>query len=810
MATINHLLATSSLEHLTAIQVVVLPVGVWRRDVYEQVVEHFTGLTQHVARKSLTLKSNIVTAVKSRSSTSPMKHPSSASFIRCAPVPLTPAVLPHKSEDEALRALLQQFASYQHPEYEELHVYKRLLAVVGVIDCQSTELADSYQLYTRVKEQLRHSNSNNAWQHGFPPLRYQCYAFDCKSPAPLTAGDLALMHSDQLDYYLQPNVNELISTLLYDFERMSTSLASHSWLKTPLDSNLTMLAINSAKEMNTVINADDTGQPPPVTAPAAQSNTTMIASTTTAQLPLLANSGRQAKYVADLCLLAGSWKDAQKHYKRAVDIAAQTKDSLWHAAALEGQAAATLVRQLEKSSYGTAATISEVIEYYSQALGRYAQLLPASAVLLVQAASRLMQYLIRICSTNNNIITRTNEINHLVMICYDAVTCVTSVDDRAQILRHLANICNTLHFHRKASLMMMQAARFQLENDHVTEAHTSLLLVLHQYGVCLCDAQHGVQAHHDSNASGSNVLTLDAVADNGDLAHSPLVKASTHSRTPSNNLQQSNGHTHSTSPSSSDASHLGIATPTHVKQSCPHLRPCQWQSLQVQIVDDLIECASHLNFSHYVQRYVLHQLMSTHHNSSAAQQQQLIDKLLTVNVESAMAGPPMLDITPLQLIQSIAVFRKTPAAQNTVQHSYHQRRFSAPTSPTTVNLFEFHPTTDSRRRMGSDAVEADATLTTDEDLQIEIALYNPLQVTLEIVDTQLLYGDTIDPHPPHSLTLPTQSSHTCTLTTRTSSHAGYLAIKSATFTLFNTRMLTYLPTPYIVMVTEATTNGTHT
>lgn len=272
----QHLLRHSTLEDLAGIQVVLMPVGSWRPAVYQQLCKEFAVLAQQISRKSLPLKSNIVTAVKSSGSSSPIRHPSSHSFIRCAPLVLQPMTDTHMMEDAALDNLLRQFFSYQQPDYEELHVYKRLMAVVAVIDCQSNDLMPAYQLYTRVKEKLRHSSSSADVKHGFSPLRYQCYGFDSpKADLKLPgADDLAMMQSDQLAYYLQPNINELVSTLLYDFERMSTSLASHSWLKTPLDSNLTMLAINSVKEMNTVINQN--GEEAGTTA--TQSNNTMLAS----------------------------------------------------------------------------------------------------------------------------------------------------------------------------------------------------------------------------------------------------------------------------------------------------------------------------------------------------------------------------------------------------------------------------------------------------------------------------------------------------------------------------------------------------
>lgn len=793
----QHLLAHSTLEDLASIHIVLLPVGKWRPAVYPQVCKEFTDLAQHISRRALPAKSNIATAVKSSSaSSSPIRHPSSASFIRCTPVVLQPLAQADASQDEALNALLRQFFSHQHPEYEELHVYKRLMAVVAVIDCQSDALEPAYQLYTRVKEKLRHSSSNSAdSKHGFPPLRYQCYGFDSKSDVAVQgAGDLAMMHSDQLAYYLQPNINELVSTLLYDFERMSTSLASHSWLKTPLDSNLTVLAINSVKEMNTVIsnqNGDDSGK-----ATTQQNNQTMVGSNGTSQVPLLANSGRQAKYVADLCLLAGSWKDAQKQYKRAIDIATQTKDSLWHAAALEGQAAATLAKQLEKSSYGTKATVDEIIDLYSQALGRYAQLLPATATLLVQASSRLMMYLTRICSNSHGVASRTNEINHLLMICYDAVTCIPSGSDRAHVLRHLVNICNTIHFHRKASFMLMQAAKYQHEEDHITDAHNSLLTVLHHYGVCLCRPAHQSIHEHGHHHPHSRSSSLNQ-SGHDDLDH---VNGSAVSDTSDNHIHTShtNGHTDPVSNSPNNTTAASI----HSQQPCEHLRSCQWQFLQTHIVEDLIECAKQLGLTDNVRRYVLHQLVSTQAETTAEQQQQLVDKIVGVSPELSGGDTALLDVTTLNLIQSIAVTSNSSTTHMPVTRSAHQRRISAPTSPTTVNLFEFHPNADNRPRVASSAVPADAVCTTAEEINIALSLSNQYKVSFDLTDLQLLYGDIIKPHVSHTISLAAQSNDSCTLTTHTSSSAGYIAIKSASFTLFNAKMFTYLPQPYIVQVSE--------
>lgn len=53
------------------------------------------------------------------------------------------------------------------------------------------------------------------------------------------------------------------------------------------------------------------------------------------------DTGRREKYIADLCLLAGSPLDAYEHYLKAAELCKTVSmDPLWHASALEGCAAA--------------------------------------------------------------------------------------------------------------------------------------------------------------------------------------------------------------------------------------------------------------------------------------------------------------------------------------------------------------------------------------------------------------------------------------------------------------------------------------
>ena len=85
--------------------------------------------------------------------------------------------------------------------------------------------------------------------------------------------------------------------------------------------------------------------------------------------------GRLQKTIADLCLLAGSPRDALQHYNTAQELARLTEDPVWLASILEGTACAVVLQAMPALGYDDAAftgeVVGDVVELYRESLQLY-------------------------------------------------------------------------------------------------------------------------------------------------------------------------------------------------------------------------------------------------------------------------------------------------------------------------------------------------------------------------------------------------------------------------------------------------------
>ncbi|KAL1507542.1 hypothetical protein AB1Y20_007164 [Prymnesium parvum] len=265
-------------------------------------------------------------------------------------------------------------------DWGELHSHRRVRAVIGLCHCPSeADLRASYAAFIATQVAL------------FPyTSQLRCLAFE----APATGipedelpkgGEKHLMvvppkrNTNDLQMYALRLMEDLASDLLNDLR--AEKAVQPSSLLTPLDST-TPTASSASRLASAVVKA-------------AKSSAGKL-------------GGREQKRLADLHMIGGEVAEARALYDKAVEQLARSTvaaDSVWHAAALEGSVAATLLLQAATRRHnhlpedearvdmlhGAITKMEEVVSIYARRGGRATELQVEAGFRLARLVGALAQ-----------------------------------------------------------------------------------------------------------------------------------------------------------------------------------------------------------------------------------------------------------------------------------------------------------------------------------------------------------------------------------------------------------------------------------
>jgi hypothetical protein len=215
-------------------------------------------------------------------------------------------------------------------EWEELFLYQKPFAVVGIADCSvEMDLSATCNKFTVLTNRYRISPSTSIMQHGNVPKT--CLAFELRSdqrdPDQSNFKVIPDQDFEHFNFYIthifgeelvkgwlslwestvrsdpEAIADKIFDSLYGPSENVSNPSTSHTALITPLDRDL------------------------PDEAPKGRKRRLL---------------GRVKKQVGDLCLFAGSPVDAMMHYRQALEICRSCSDWEWVGSTLESMASAVL------------------------------------------------------------------------------------------------------------------------------------------------------------------------------------------------------------------------------------------------------------------------------------------------------------------------------------------------------------------------------------------------------------------------------------------------------------------------------------
>ena len=332
-------------------------------------------------------------------------------------------------------------------DWDELHVYAKIMGVICICHAPTANMEIVKQQFQDVRAQLLHPGG---------PFIYKCYAFECDAThkqadprenwsfIPSPDADTVNPSSDNddgqahVDFFLQTCLYQLASGLLDNFEASIKKLPPHADLKSPLEAASTVLdgGLVSSQGSNS--------------------------SEQYARAKKL-RPGRQKKYVGDYCLLATDATTALKHFKAAVDACKSAGDSIWHAGAVEGQAACYAMLEQEKE-ISAPMFLETVVDLYEETLLLLSRV-PYASVLSIEASFKLARYLMQW--------DRKCEAQEVLMRMY-ALKMDCSAHDQISLAVEAAILCHQLGFKRKYGFFLVQAAGLYRELHQSASCHALL------------------------------------------------------------------------------------------------------------------------------------------------------------------------------------------------------------------------------------------------------------------------------------------------------------------------------------------------
>ncbi|EGG23862.1 histidine kinase [Cavenderia fasciculata] len=216
-------------------------------------------------------------------------------------------------------------------EWEELHIYKKIFGVIGVVDCKrSRDLQET-------KKQFEQAVSR------YPSaVATVCYAFDpLEDQQDLERGKFVMIPNvgdkKHLLFYLSTLLFDFSHTLLKHFEKMITegldnqaSNSTNNIISTPLEIVKSWDEVARAKKRR---------------------------------------PGRISKCKGDYCLLSGSPLDAIKYYDQSLEISKSNNDWEWIASSYEGYISAVLSKRNQEYHSQTSQISPTVPTVHHQLLG---------------------------------------------------------------------------------------------------------------------------------------------------------------------------------------------------------------------------------------------------------------------------------------------------------------------------------------------------------------------------------------------------------------------------------------------------------
>ncbi|KAI9193335.1 TRAPP II complex [Polychytrium aggregatum] len=250
-----------------------------------------------------------------------------------------------------------------HAALEDFQLHRQIMGVIGIMHCQETvDIKQSYQAFQRMLAR-------------YPThLVSRCFAFEpAENQDDDTRGLIMIPNVGQLSFYLTTMINDFSSELLVSLGGLADRLEKRSLIPGPAFSPAQATiplpqptggggssggggGISGGSGGSTLL-APQTPTLQPAGSPAVSISDSETGGSGFSNLGGLFQSmdrgrkktnGRVAKLMSDLFLLAGRHELAMQSYTSAIDIAKNTADYTWQAAAIEGYLCATLVMFMRK------------------------------------------------------------------------------------------------------------------------------------------------------------------------------------------------------------------------------------------------------------------------------------------------------------------------------------------------------------------------------------------------------------------------------------------------------------------------------